>query len=136
MRQLISKRQQEGTPFSRPRSFVTELSTPAPPATLGTSNISLLSESVADADKLLASALSSHETLHQNLTQVVSDFKEVRKDNNSQSHDSLFRIETIGLGESSSGTSEHETSMRTCEESSCRCYSRERDHVRGLCHVL
>ncbi|KAG2042276.1 hypothetical protein BDR03DRAFT_944957 [Suillus americanus] len=76
MRQLISKRQQEGTPRNRPRSFVTELSTPGPPATLGTSNISLLSESVADADKLLASALSSHETLHQSLTQVVSDFKE------------------------------------------------------------
>ncbi|KAG2349061.1 hypothetical protein BDR05DRAFT_956431 [Suillus weaverae] len=76
MRQLIGKRQQEGTPRSRPRSFVTELSMPGPPATLGTSNISLLSESVVDADKLLASALSSHETLHQSLTQVVSDFKE------------------------------------------------------------
>ncbi|KAG1840091.1 hypothetical protein DFJ58DRAFT_811218 [Suillus subalutaceus] len=80
MRQLISKRQQEGTPRNRPRSFVTELSTPGPPAILGTSNISLLSEPVADADKLLASALSSHETLHQSLTQVVSDFKEKLSD--------------------------------------------------------
>ncbi|KAG1764768.1 hypothetical protein EV702DRAFT_1204860 [Suillus placidus] len=81
MRQLIGKHQQEGTPRSRPRSFVTELSTPGPPATLGTLNVSLLSESVVDADKLLASALSSHETLHQSLTQVVSNFKE------SQSHE-------------------------------------------------
>ncbi|KAG0709787.1 hypothetical protein DFH29DRAFT_885797 [Suillus ampliporus] len=76
MRQLIGKRQQEGTPRSRPRSFALELSTPGPPVTPGASNVSSLSESVADADKLLASALSSHETLHQNLTQVVSDFKE------------------------------------------------------------
>jgi cell shape-determining protein MreC len=59
---------------------VTELSTPGPPATPGTSHISLLSESVADADKLLASALSSHETLHQSLTQVVSNFKEKLSD--------------------------------------------------------
>lgn len=80
MRQLISKRQQEGTPRNRPRSFVTEVSTPGPPATPGTSHISLLSESVADADKLLASALSSHETLHQSLTQVVSNFKEKLSD--------------------------------------------------------
>lgn len=80
MRQLIGKRQQEGTSRSRPRSFVTELSTPGPPATLGTSNISLLNESVADADKLLASALSSHETLHQSITQVVSDFKQKLSD--------------------------------------------------------
>lgn len=90
MRQLIGKRQQEGTSRSRPRSFVTELSTPGPPATLGTSNISLLNESVADADKLLASALLSHETLHQSLTQVVSDFKEVRKNAISRSHRSPF----------------------------------------------
>lgn len=80
MRQLIGKRQQEGTSRSRPRSFVTELSTPGPPATLGTSNISLLNESVADADKLLASALLSHETLHQSITQVVSDFKQKLSD--------------------------------------------------------
>ncbi|KAG1752636.1 uncharacterized protein EDB91DRAFT_1103601 [Suillus paluster] len=76
MRQLIGKRQQEGTPRSRPRSFALEVSTPGPPATPSASTVSLLGESVADADKFLASALSSHETLHQSLTQVVSDFKE------------------------------------------------------------
>ncbi|KAG2156207.1 hypothetical protein DEU56DRAFT_766033 [Suillus clintonianus] len=76
MRQLIGKRQQEGTPRTRPRSFAPELFTPGPTPTPSTSNVSQLNESVADADKLLASALSSHETLHQSLAQVVSDFKE------------------------------------------------------------
>jgi hypothetical protein len=81
MRQLINKRQQEGTPRSRPRSFAPELPTPGPLATPGASNVSRLDESVADVDKLLASALSSHEVLHKSLMQVVSDFKEVRKRN-------------------------------------------------------
>ncbi|OAX44507.1 hypothetical protein K503DRAFT_861342 [Rhizopogon vinicolor AM-OR11-026] len=76
MRQLIHKRQQEGTPRSRPRSFAPELSTPGPPATPSASKVSRLDESVADVDKLLASALSSHEILHKSLMQVVSDFKE------------------------------------------------------------
>jgi len=88
MKQLIGKRQQEGTPRSRPRSFAAEIFMPKPPATPNASNSSLLSESVADADKFLASALSSHETLHTSLMQVVSDFKEVRKHNIFLTHDS------------------------------------------------
>jgi hypothetical protein len=90
MRQLIHKRQLEGTPRSRPRSFVPELSTPGPPATPSASNVSRLDESVSDVDKLLASALSNHEILHKSLMQVVSDFKEVGKHSISLSRYSPF----------------------------------------------
>lgn len=87
---MIYKRQQEGTPRSRPRSFAPELSTSGPPATPGASNVSRLDESVSDVDKLLSSALSSHETLHKSLMQVVSDFKEVGERNVFLSRDSPF----------------------------------------------
>ena len=110
---MINKRQLEGTPRSRPRSFVQELPTPGPPATPGALNVSQSDESVADVDKLLTSALSSHEMLHNNLMQVVADFKEVRKCDVSPSRGSCFSAQK--LSELDKSRVELQNTKRQCE---------------------
>lgn len=76
MRNLIAKRQIDGTPRARPCSLTpqgptsTILDTPKP-ALLGR-----LEESINDADQWMARAAASHETLQDSLTHVLHDLTE------------------------------------------------------------
>ncbi|KAH7931234.1 hypothetical protein BV22DRAFT_1115616 [Leucogyrophana mollusca] len=80
MRQLIGKRQFEGTPRSRPRSLVSEGSISSTSEPSSAPDYSHLDEPVSEADKYLARAVSNCESLHTNILHVVSDFKEKLSD--------------------------------------------------------
>ncbi|EGN93023.1 hypothetical protein SERLA73DRAFT_98341 [Serpula lacrymans var. lacrymans S7.3] len=76
MRQLIGKRQPEGTPRSRPRSIVQDSIMPRTPDPSFGDNFAYVNESASDADKSLARAVQNNESLHNDLLQLVTDFKE------------------------------------------------------------
>ncbi|KAI6047452.1 hypothetical protein EDC04DRAFT_2864519 [Pisolithus marmoratus] len=75
MRQLISKRQMEGTPRIRPYSTVPESMTSLTPDTTGISIIGRLEESVKDADQCISRAVTNHKMLQDCLEQLFQDLK-------------------------------------------------------------
>ena len=73
MRQLIQQRQGEHTPQMRPRGW----STTSIPRSPMDSRLDVLDSAVSDAEKELTRALSSYESLQQDLRQVAVAYKEV-----------------------------------------------------------
>jgi hypothetical protein len=78
MRQLIGRRQADGTPRSRPRSAVFD--TPSQSSTQA--NVVDVSRSietlVSEADRDLSRAVSFQETLRQDIVEMATGLKEVR----------------------------------------------------------
>lgn len=133
MRNLIAKRQIDGTPRARPCSLTpqgptsTILDTPKP-ALLGR-----LEESINDADQWMARAAASHETLQDSLTHVLHDLTEVRPGMNRHEYEdrSTVRVENDGIGADENRVAEYQTPVRARQKLTCRRDGREGDHVRG-----
>lgn len=75
MRQLISKRQMEGTPRIRPYSIVSESPTLLTPDATGNPILSRLEESIKDANLFITRAATSHDMLQDCLEQLFEDLK-------------------------------------------------------------
>ncbi|KAH7914399.1 hypothetical protein BJ138DRAFT_1143943 [Hygrophoropsis aurantiaca] len=76
MRQLIGKRQLEGTPRSRPRSLISDNSLASPTDPSSGLDFTRLDESVCEADKFLSHVAGNWESLHTNVRHLASDLKE------------------------------------------------------------
>jgi protein ECT2 len=78
MRQLIGRRQADGTPRSRPRSTVFDTPTSQSSAQANVIDVSRSIETLAsEADKDLSRAVSCQETLRQDIVEVATGLKEV-----------------------------------------------------------
>ncbi|KAI6003714.1 hypothetical protein EDD15DRAFT_2156946 [Pisolithus albus] len=75
MRQLISKRQMEGTPRIRPCSIASDSTTLLTPDATGNPILSRLEESVKDADLFITRAATSHDMLQDCLEQLFEILK-------------------------------------------------------------
>ncbi|KAI6130388.1 hypothetical protein EDD16DRAFT_1084414 [Pisolithus croceorrhizus] len=75
MRQLISKRQMEGTPRIRPYSIISESTNLLTPDATGNPILSRLEESIKDADLFITRAATSHNMLQDCLEQLFQDLK-------------------------------------------------------------
>jgi hypothetical protein len=78
MRQLIGRRQGEGTPRSHPRSTANDTPSRGPGSAGGDGFARSLELLASEAENDLIRAVSSHESLQSDLKRLTTDFKEVR----------------------------------------------------------
>lgn len=78
MRQLIGRRQAEGTPRSRPRSTIFDTPSQSSTHTNVVDALRSLETLASEADKDLSRAVSFQETLRQNIVEMAVDCREVR----------------------------------------------------------
>ncbi|KAG6336527.1 hypothetical protein ID866_2549 [Astraeus odoratus] len=75
MRQLIGKRQVDGTPRIRPYSILSESLSPSTPRPANPAAINRLEDSIKDTDQFIVHAIASHESLQDNLERLLHDLK-------------------------------------------------------------